>query len=273
MTRRRPRQRQRLQQRRKFPHRHVYRPPNPFEPEPAVSTNARVAAPPKPVPREPVHVEPVAPPRVAAARPPIDPNLPPDHPLEPGSAAGRSRPMPAAERTPAAQAAATGSTTSGYPRSWRQTGLHRRRTPRRAGRRRGFAARPGDRRDRRQGSTATRPSDAASAQVDRGRGGRSHHCRGCAHRLAAVRGRRHRYIPGAAARVRESAAPGGCGGAGDCSHRAGRVDAGPEGDPASGSRREPCARQGAAGERTAGAGAVLFGAGNRHQAPAAITER
>jgi localization factor PodJL len=162
---------------------------------------------------------------------------------------------------------------AGYPRSWRQTGLHRRRTPRRAGRRRGFAARPGDRRDRRQGSTATRPSDAASAQVDRGRGGRSHHCRGCAHRLAAVRGRRHRHIPGAAARVRESAAPGGCGGADDCSHRAGRVDAGPEGDPASGSRREPCARQGAAGERTAGAGAVLFGAGNRHQAPAAITER
>ena len=90
-------------------------PPNPFEPEPAVSTNARVAAPPKPVPREPVHVEPVAPPRVAAARPPIDPNLPPDHPLEPGSAAGRSRPMPAAERTPAAQAAATGSTSSKPP--------------------------------------------------------------------------------------------------------------------------------------------------------------
>ena len=70
---------------------------------------------PKPVRREPVHVEPVAPPRVAAARPPIDPNLPPDHPLEPGSAAGRSRPMPAAERTPAAQAAATGSTSSKPP--------------------------------------------------------------------------------------------------------------------------------------------------------------
>ena len=52
-----------------------------------------------------------------------------------------------------------------------------------------------------------------------------------------------------------------------------RVNAGAQGDPASGSRCESCARQGAAGERTAGAGAVLFGAGNRHQAAAAITER
>jgi localization factor PodJL len=69
-------------------------------PEPArpVET-APVAVAPKVVQIEP------APPRVAAARPPIDPNLPPDHPLEPGSAAGRSRPMPAAERAPAAQAA------------------------------------------------------------------------------------------------------------------------------------------------------------------------
>jgi localization factor PodJL len=60
---------------------------------------APVAAAPKVLQIEP------APPRVAAARRPIDPNLPPDHPLEPGSAAGRSRPMSAAERAPAAQAA------------------------------------------------------------------------------------------------------------------------------------------------------------------------
>ena len=89
-------------------------PPNLSEPMP-VAPSAPVAAAPKPVPAEPVHVEPVAPPRVAAARPPIDPNLPPDHPLEPGSAAGRSRPMRAAERAPAAQAAATGSTSSKPP--------------------------------------------------------------------------------------------------------------------------------------------------------------
>ena len=80
-------------------------------------------------------------------------------------------------------------------------------------------------------------------------------------------------IPGAAGpSQKESAAPAGRG-ASDRSRRARRLNAGAQGDPASGTRREPCARQGAAGERTAGAGAVLFGAGNRHQAPAAITER
>jgi len=43
--------------------------------------------------------------RTAAARQPIDPNLPPDHPLEPGSAAG-PRPMPsAADRIAASEAA------------------------------------------------------------------------------------------------------------------------------------------------------------------------
>jgi localization factor PodJL len=89
-------------------------PPNLSEPAPT-APSAAVAAPPKPVPAEPVRLEPAAPPRVAGSRPPIDPNLPPDHPLEPGSAAGRSCPMPAAERAPAAQAAATGSTSSKPP--------------------------------------------------------------------------------------------------------------------------------------------------------------
>ena len=177
-------------------------PPNLSEPVPT-APSAPVAAAPKPVPAEPVHVEPAAPPRVAAARPPIDPNLPPDHPLEPGSAAGRSRPMPAAERTPAAQGRDRlhEFQAAGHPGSRRQTRLHRRRTPRGAGRRRGFAPRPVERQDRRQGSIATRQSDAASAQVDRGRGGRGHHRRRSAHRLAAVRGRRHWRTPGAADRV------------------------------------------------------------------------
>jgi localization factor PodJL len=43
--------------------------------------------------------------RATAARRPIDPNLPPDHPLEPGSAAGRSRPPSAADRIAASEAA------------------------------------------------------------------------------------------------------------------------------------------------------------------------
>ena len=250
-------------------------PPNPSEPEPAVSTNARVAAPPKPVRREPVHVEPVAPPRVAAARPPIDPNLPPDHPLEPGSAAGRSRPMPAAaadlrraggrDRLHEFQAA-------GYPRSWRQAGLHRRRTPRRAGRRGGFAARPGERHDRRQGFIATRQSDAASAQVDRGRGGRGHHCRRRAHRLAVVRGRRHRRIAGAADGVENPPPPPAAAPATAPSAPATSTQ-GPKVIQLPAPSASPAPAKGAAGERAAGAGAVLFGAGNRHEATAAITER
>ena len=248
-------------------------PPNPSEPEPAVSTNARVAAPPKPVPREPVHVEPVAPRRggAAADRSELASRSSARTRLRGGSLAPDAgggadlRRAGGRDRLREFQAA-------GYPRSWRQAGLHRRRTPRRAGRRGGFAARPGERHHCRQGSIATRQSDAASAQVDRGRGGRGHHCRRRAHRLAVVRGRRHRRIAGAADGVGESAAPAGRG-ASDRSRRARRVNAGAQGDPASGSQREPCARQGAAGQRTAGAGAVLFGAGNRHQAPAAITER
>jgi localization factor PodJL len=45
-------------------------------------------------------------PRVSPARSPIDPSLPPDHPLEPGSAAGRTRPTAsAAERVSASEAA------------------------------------------------------------------------------------------------------------------------------------------------------------------------
>ena len=48
----------------------------------------------------------ITPPRTAASRNPIDPNLPPDHPLEPGSASGRPRTASAADRIAASEAAA-----------------------------------------------------------------------------------------------------------------------------------------------------------------------
>jgi len=47
--------------------------------------------------------------RLAAARTPIDPNLPPDHPLEPGSASSRSRTPPSAADRIAASEATAGS--------------------------------------------------------------------------------------------------------------------------------------------------------------------
>jgi len=77
------------------------------QPEPAADTQAQAAdiipAEPAPVPPPPA-AEP-APRRAGPPRPPIDPNLPPDHPLEPGSAAG-PRPMPsAADRIAASEAA------------------------------------------------------------------------------------------------------------------------------------------------------------------------
>lgn len=57
----------------------------------------------------PAAVEPM-PHRLAPPRPPIDPTLPPDHPLEPGSAAG-PRPMPSAADRIAASEAAFGAAT------------------------------------------------------------------------------------------------------------------------------------------------------------------
>jgi localization factor PodJL len=56
-------------------------------------------------PEEPMRSEP-APRRAALARAPIDPNLPPDHPLEPGSTVGRSRNGPSAALRIAASEAA-----------------------------------------------------------------------------------------------------------------------------------------------------------------------
>jgi localization factor PodJL len=74
-----------------------------------------VANAPEPLPEEDVDAptdasgEPTPPP-AAAKRTPIDPDLPPDHPLEPGSAIGRARQAPSAADRIAASEAAVGAT-------------------------------------------------------------------------------------------------------------------------------------------------------------------
>ena len=77
-------------------------PISPTEPTPILLEPADAAA------AKPIRPEP-APQRSVVARTPIDPNLPPDHPLEPGSAAGRSRQPPSAADRIAASEAALGS--------------------------------------------------------------------------------------------------------------------------------------------------------------------
>jgi localization factor PodJL len=73
-------------------------PPSRLRVQAAEATPAQPAVTPAPAPAEP------APRRTGAPRTPIDPNLPPDHPLEPGSAAG-PRAMPsAADRIAASEA-------------------------------------------------------------------------------------------------------------------------------------------------------------------------
>jgi localization factor PodJL len=81
--------------------------------QPAPTKQALEAAPPQPtVEPPPLAAAPATPPREpapqrAAAPRPIDPDLPPDHPLEPGSATSRSRlPVSTAERIAASEAAA-----------------------------------------------------------------------------------------------------------------------------------------------------------------------
>jgi localization factor PodJL len=83
-------------------------PPMPSSPayEPkadAMAADAIISAPPP----KPSQLEPI-PQRSAATRPPIDPSLPPNHPLEPGSA-GRARNAPSAADRIAASEAAAGS--------------------------------------------------------------------------------------------------------------------------------------------------------------------
>jgi localization factor PodJL len=64
---------------------------------------------PAPQPEPPPPPSPQAARRPAATRTPIDPSLPPDHPLEPGSASGRNRQQPSAADRIAASEAAVGS--------------------------------------------------------------------------------------------------------------------------------------------------------------------
>ena len=79
--------------------------PSPPRAGPAAEPMASVSAPPSAPAPAPVPVE--AAPQRAAGRKPIDPSLPPDHPLEPGSASARTRSAPsAADRIAASEAAA-----------------------------------------------------------------------------------------------------------------------------------------------------------------------
>ena len=71
-------------------------------PQPEASEAMPATPAPKPAP--PPSAE-SGPQRTAAARQPIDPNLPPDHPLEPGSAAGSRAMLSAADRIAASEAA------------------------------------------------------------------------------------------------------------------------------------------------------------------------
>jgi localization factor PodJL len=95
----------------------VHIPAEPFEPPASPETDealfaAEVAVEPdppplQPEPEQPPQQAPVSPSqRLSRARIPIDPNLPPDHPLEPGSGANRARTTSsAAERIAASEAA------------------------------------------------------------------------------------------------------------------------------------------------------------------------
>jgi len=80
---------------------HMVTPP-PLEPAAMPATSVDSAVAPKPTQPEPA-------PNWPASRQPIDPDLPPDHPLEPGSATGRSRQPPSAAERIAASEAVVGS--------------------------------------------------------------------------------------------------------------------------------------------------------------------
>ncbi len=145
--------------------------------------------------------------RGATPRTPIDPNLPPDHPLEPGSAGGQRATPSAAERIAASEAAA-GFAKPPFRRAGRQAEFHRRRAARRAGRRRGAARAPGARRKRHDPCRAIGET-VAPAQADRRRR-RGAHCRRLpAHRIAHVPGPRNskRQSGGTAGRAKQQPAP------------------------------------------------------------------
>jgi localization factor PodJL len=83
--------------------------PNPSTPSSFSAAAMRASAAPAPTPPAEIStgsaIE-ITVPRATAGRDPIDPNLPPDHPLEPGSGSGRPRSASAADRIAASEAAA-----------------------------------------------------------------------------------------------------------------------------------------------------------------------
>jgi localization factor PodJL len=82
---------------------------SPAEEAPFSTATLPAAVPPTPAAKpKPADAVPARP--AAASRTPIDPNLPPDHPLEPGSATGRAKPTASASDRIAASEAAVGST-------------------------------------------------------------------------------------------------------------------------------------------------------------------
>jgi localization factor PodJL len=88
-------------------------PPPACAPTPEPTTPISPEPPPRPAPRENgaqrLGSAESPQPRASAGRAPIDPNLPPDHPLEPGSANGRSSHQPSAAERIAASEAVLGS--------------------------------------------------------------------------------------------------------------------------------------------------------------------
>ncbi len=166
-----------------------------------VVENAPAAAAPMPAPPPPAAT--VAPPPPAprrlppAAQLPIDPDLPPDQPLEPGSG------PPPLHTNPAARIAASEAALGGSParrRSRRQIQLHRRRPPRRpgggAGTERPRAAPGADRGVRAREPIAARQNDeAGQVAVHRGQHHR-HRGRIDPDRRQCARSRQFRYQDG-----------------------------------------------------------------------------
>ena len=172
-------------------------PPPPPAPErlatlaPAEVSSASYAFPAEPSYEAAKPVEPeVASRRLAVARAPIDPSLPPDHPLEPGfTAAGRSRSQPsAAVRIAASEAAIELQAARDSGSRWRQIRFHCGCSARRAGGGLSHAAGEVERRLRRF-STAEE-DDRPSAHLDGSSSGCRHCRRWFPYRFALSGGRR-----------------------------------------------------------------------------------
>ena len=175
----------------------VQEPPPPPVPErlatlaPARVSNASYDFPAEPSyePAKPVEPE-VASRRLAVARAPIDPSLPPDHPLEPGfTAAGRSRSQPsAAVRIAASEAVIESQAARDSGPGWRQIRFHCGCSARRAGGGLSHAAGEVERRLRR--FCTAEEDDRPSAHLDGGSSGCRYCRRWLPYRLALSGGRR-----------------------------------------------------------------------------------